>query len=76
MNFSGNLTAADAQMAFNIVLGTLTPTFEQECAADCDGNSSVTAGDAQMIFFSCTGGPAGMRGSDSMSGYTGIERID
>lgn len=52
---SGNLTAADAQMAFLITLGAITPTYLQECAADCDGNGSVTAGDAQTIFLSVLG---------------------
>jgi hypothetical protein len=55
VNFSGTLTAADAQMAFSIVLGTLIPTYEEECAADCDASGNVTAGDAQRIFFSVLG---------------------
>lgn len=55
VNASGDLTAADAQMAFGIVLGTIVPTFQQECAADCDGSGSVTAGDAQMIFLAVLG---------------------
>jgi len=55
VNLSGELTAADAQMAFYIVLGSITPTFEEECAADCNGNGDVTAGDAQLIFFAVLG---------------------
>ena len=47
---SGMVTAADAQLAFYIVLGTYSPTEIQECAADCDGSGTVTAGDAQGIF--------------------------
>ena len=50
VNFSGSLTAGDAQLAFQIVLAFYIPTYEEECAADCDANGSVTAGDAQGIF--------------------------
>lgn len=55
VDLNGELTAADAQSAFYIVLGLLTPTPEQYCAADCDGNMDVTAGDAQLIFLSVLG---------------------
>jgi chitinase len=55
VNFDGNLTAYDAQMAFMIALGLHTPTFEEECAADCNGDGVVTAGDAQLIFYSALG---------------------
>jgi hypothetical protein len=51
VNFDGVITAADAQLAFNIALGLYTPIFEEECAADCNGDSVVTAGDAQQIFY-------------------------
>jgi hypothetical protein len=54
-NLDGVLTAGDAQMAFQIVLGSYTPTYEQECAADCTGDGIVTAGDAQAIFLSVLG---------------------
>ena len=47
---NGQLTAQDAQTAFNIVMGFYTPTPEENCAADCSGDSDVTAGDAQAIF--------------------------
>ena len=47
---NGNITAQDAQQTFYIVLGLLTPTTEQECAADCNDNDSITAEDAQSIF--------------------------
>ncbi len=50
VNFDGAITAADAQLAFFIVLGAYSPTFEQECAADCNGDGEVTAADAQAIF--------------------------
>ena len=50
VNLDGTITAADAQLAFFIVLGTYSPTFEEECAADCNGDGEVTAADAQAIF--------------------------
>lgn len=59
VNFSGGLTSADAQMTFNIVLGTIIPTYEESCAADCDGSGTVTAGDSQEIFFAVLGMGAG-----------------
>ena len=49
-NLDWSITAGDAQMAFQIVLGQITPTYEEECAADCNGDQEVTAGDAQQIF--------------------------
>lgn len=32
------ITASDAQLAFQISLGSYTPTYQEECSADCDGN--------------------------------------
>ncbi|MBN1880226.1 N-acetylmuramoyl-L-alanine amidase [bacterium] len=55
VNFSGSISATDAQLAFQIVLGLLTPSTQEACAADCDGNGSVTAGDSQMIFYVALG---------------------
>ena len=55
VNGSGHLTAEDAQMAFNILLGYYTPTYAEECAADCTGNGEVTADDSQMIFLTVLG---------------------
>ncbi len=46
----GILTAGDAQTTFEIALGIITPTQDQECAADCNGDGNITAGDAQAIF--------------------------
>ncbi|HPQ40213.1 MAG TPA: dockerin type I domain-containing protein, partial [bacterium] len=51
----GTLTAGDAQMIFNIVLGTITPTYEEACAADCNGDDTITSGDAQQTFFAVLG---------------------
>lgn len=50
VNFSGDHTAEDAQLAFFIVMGQITPELEAWCAADCNNDGDVTAGDAQMIF--------------------------
>ena len=55
VNFSGSLTAEDAQMTFNIVLGFLSPTYQEECAADCNGSGGITASDAQTIFLAVLG---------------------
>lgn len=55
VNFSGGLTAADAQMVFNIVLGLITPTYEEACAADCNSSGSITAGDSQTTFYAVLG---------------------
>ncbi|HPQ38894.1 MAG TPA: dockerin type I domain-containing protein [bacterium] len=46
----GEITAGDAQLAFQIVLGFHTPNWEEACAADCNGDDEITAGDAQLIF--------------------------
>jgi hypothetical protein len=51
VNLDGEVTSTDAQLAFFIVLGTYSPTYEEECAADCLGTGEVTAADAQAIFF-------------------------
>ncbi len=50
VNFSGSVTAGDAQLAFNFALEFITLTPEEECAADCNDSGNVTAGDAQAIF--------------------------
>ncbi|MBN1295380.1 hypothetical protein JXA80_01280 [bacterium] len=46
----GLITAGDAQRAFLIVLGAVSPEPWETCAADCNGDGDVTAGDAQQIF--------------------------
>jgi formylglycine-generating enzyme required for sulfatase activity len=55
VNLDGAITAADAQLAFFIVLGTYSPTYEEECAADCNGDGDITAADAQAIFLAVLG---------------------
>lgn len=54
-NLDGGITASDAQLTFLIVLGQVSPTYEQECAADCNGNGGITAADAQSIFLTALG---------------------
>jgi hypothetical protein len=54
-NLDGLITAADAQLAFQIVLGQYAPSFEEACAADCNGDDTVTAADAQAIFLTVLG---------------------
>ena len=49
------LTAGDAQLAFQIALGVISPTYEEACAADCNNDGVVTAGDAQLIFLGALG---------------------
>ena len=51
VNGDGQITSADAQLAFNIALGAYTPTYEEACAADCNGDIQVTSADAQSIFY-------------------------
>nr|HPQ41303.1 dockerin type I repeat-containing protein [bacterium] len=55
VTLDGEITAGDAQLAFLIALGAYAPSFEEECAADCNGNGEVTAGDAQQIFLTALG---------------------
>ncbi len=55
VTMDGNISAGDAQLAFNIALATYSPTFEEECAADCNNDGSVSAGDAQAIFNAALG---------------------
>jgi len=55
VNFDESITAGDAQLAFSIAIGTYTPTFAEECAADCNASGLVTAADAQKIFGAALG---------------------
>ncbi len=50
VNGDGRVTATDAQVALLVVLGLVTPTAEERCAADCDGRCPISAADAQAIF--------------------------
>lgn len=55
VNQDASVTAGDAQLAFQIALGTYSPSWEEECRADCNADMSVTAGDAQQIFLTALG---------------------
>ncbi len=55
VNFSGSITAGDAQLTFSIALGAYPATPEEMCAADCNGSGDVTAGDAQSVFAAALG---------------------
>ncbi len=55
VNQDGVISAADAQLAFLIVIGAHTPTYDEECAADCNGDGVISAGDAQQIFLTALG---------------------
>lgn len=50
INVDGVISAGDAQFAFFIALEMVTPTEDEACAADCNGDGNVTAADAQAIF--------------------------
>jgi len=55
VNLNGEITAEDAQIAFQIALGVWTATPQEYCAADCNGNGEVTAADAQGVFAAALG---------------------
>jgi len=55
VNMTGEITAGDAQLAFQIALGAYTAAYEEACAADCNGDEDVTAEDAQIIFLTALG---------------------
>jgi hypothetical protein len=50
VNNDGNVTPGDAQSAFEIYLGRLTPTFCQQMTSDGNCSLGTTPGDAQDIF--------------------------
>jgi hypothetical protein len=50
VNNDGSVTPGDAQSAFEIYLGRLTPTFCQQMTSDGNCSSGTTPGDAQDIF--------------------------
>ncbi len=55
VNADGVISSGDAQTAFLIALGVVTPTTDQACAADCNGDGVVSSGDAQAIFLAALG---------------------
>ena len=50
VNGDGDISAADAQMAFEIALGLINATDAQRCAGEVNGDDEITAADAQAIF--------------------------
>ena len=50
VNQDGLISSADSQIAFLITLGQYSPSYVEECAADCNGDSQVSSADAQLIF--------------------------
>lgn len=50
VNSDNSVTGSDAQLAYFIYLQLIIPTFEEFCAADCDGDGYVTYADVQAIF--------------------------
>ena len=57
VNQDGTVTAGDASQAFYFAMGYGTPSWEEACAADCNGNGLITAEDAQFIFSTALGIP-------------------
>lgn len=55
VTLDGTLTSEDAQAAFMIALWMISPTYDEACAADCNDDNIVTAGDAQQIFMAVLG---------------------
>lgn len=59
VDYTGNITAGDAQKAFTIALGIYPPCENPCCvdyhAADCNGDAQISAGDAQAIFNAAIG---------------------
>lgn len=55
VNQDNQLSAADAQLAFYISLGSYQPSFVEFCSADCNASGNITAGDAQSIFIAALG---------------------
>ncbi|MGD9347887.1 MAG: hypothetical protein PVH84_18635, partial [Candidatus Aminicenantes bacterium] len=47
---NGNITPGDAQMAFEIFLGRITPDICQEMTSDANCSDVTTPGDSQQIF--------------------------
>jgi len=45
----------NAQITFLIAIYQHSPTYQEACSADCNGDANVTAGDAQGIFMQALG---------------------
>ncbi len=55
LNGDGLLSSGDAQTAFFIALGMVTPNYREVCAADCNHDGVVSSGDAQQVFMAALG---------------------
>ena len=55
VNFDGAVSTADAQLTFLIAIAQYSPTYLEECAADCNGDGMVSSEDAQQIFLTSLG---------------------
>jgi photosystem II stability/assembly factor-like uncharacterized protein len=51
VDFNSTVSVGDAQLAFQIALHIFEPTYEEACAADCNGDGTVSCGDAQQIYW-------------------------
>jgi hypothetical protein len=58
VNNDGQHTGLDAQLAFDIGLGRYIAQYWEECAADCNNDTYVTASDVQSIFLAALGYPS------------------
>ena len=56
INGNGNVTAFDAALALQAVVGAITLDPRQTCAADYNSNGSVSAFDASLILQCVVGG--------------------
>ena len=79
VNDDGELTPGDAQNAFEIYLGKITPDFCQDSTSDANCSGSITPGDAQEIFKhflgkiilpDCCAESVGSSASPSLKGFT------
>ncbi|MGB3975522.1 MAG: trypsin-like peptidase domain-containing protein [bacterium] len=55
VDFNGIVSSGDAQLAFMIALGQIIPTYEEACAADCNGDGFISSVDAQLIMMMALG---------------------
>jgi len=58
INFDNAVTSGDSQLGFMIVLGVYSASPAEECAADCNGDGSITTNNAQSIFLKAIGSGA------------------
>jgi hypothetical protein len=76
VNADGEVTPGDAQLAFEIYLGKITPTLRQTIAADFSRNELVTPEDAQLIFEHYLGKGVLLEGRAGDDAQTSISAIN